>query len=94
MNLSEDKYVKLIRWIEENFYPIKTTNYTINSYGIQWLFEISNDGFYVDNDCIKSAMVECGFIPSSTKDVNWYFNVSQNSPGLLNDPRRKRDSSR
>lgn len=81
MNLNKDEHAKLIKWIETNFYPIETTNYTINSYGIQWLFEISDGGFYVDNDCIKSAMMECGFIPGGKKMSTGILTFPRIPPG-------------
>lgn len=82
MVLSEQEHAVLINWIKSNFIPIETFNDIKTSYGIQYLFEISENGFYVDNDCIKSAMLECGFRARSQNTLNWVFNISNKSPAL------------
>jgi hypothetical protein len=82
MELSNEEHDILIAWIKTNLYPRDSFNDAKTSYGIQRLFETAKGGFYVDNECIKAAMLECGFKPRSTSTLNWVFNISQKSPAL------------
>jgi len=82
MPLSEQEYDALKEWIEHNLVPIKTFNDFKTSYGLKHIFEFSENGFYVDNDTFKKAMVECGFRVRSRNTENWVFNISMNSPAF------------
>lgn len=82
MELTSAQHSMLIDWIENNFIPRPSFNNVKTSYGIQYLFEVSENGFYVDNECIKLAIVECGFKVQNKSELNWVFNISQNSPAL------------
>lgn len=82
MELTKEQHDLLINWIKDNFIPINSFNDVKTSYGIQYLFEISDNGFYVDNDTIKQVMLECGFKVQNKKSHNWVFNISMNSPAI------------
>jgi hypothetical protein len=83
MKLTKNEHDILIHWIKTNFIPRATINHSIHSYNIQYLFEkVYDNGFYVDNDTIKDAMLECGFRTDNSRDVNRHFNVSQKSPAV------------
>ena len=82
MKLTNDEHLFLIDWIKENLLPRQSFNDVKTSYGLKHIFEFSENGFYVDNDCFKSAMVECGFKVQNESEVNWVFNISQKSPAL------------
>lgn len=82
MELNEREHAVLIDWIKQNLLPRETFNDVKTSYGLKHIFERSPSGFYVDNDCFKSAMVECGFRVKNEAEVNWVFNISQKSPAL------------
>ena len=89
MTLSEQKHDILINWIKKGFIPTKSFSYQYaTSCKIQCLFEVAKDGFYVDEDTIKTAMLECGFRVRSPKAASWLFNVSRKSPAL-NEPSSK-----
>lgn len=84
MKLTESQYNILIKWIKKNLLPRETFNDIKTSYGLKHLFEFSEDGFYVDNDTFKQAMLECGFKVRNPSKENWIFNISQKSPALEN----------
>lgn len=82
MQLTNEEHSILINWIQNNLLPRKTFNDVKTSYGLKHIFEFSENGFYVDNDCFKSAMIECGFKVKDESELNWVFNISQKSPAL------------
>lgn len=84
MKLTKKEHAILIDWIKKNLLPRETFNNVKTSYGLKHIFERSEQGFYIDNDCFKSAMVECGFKVKDETEVNWVFNISQKSPALNN----------
>lgn len=84
MKLTNAEYDALIMWIKENLYPRDTFNDVKTSYGLKHLFEFSENGFYVDNETFKQAMLECGFKVRNRSKENWVFNISQKSPALQN----------
>lgn len=84
--ITEEEYQVLLDWIRANFIPRETFNDKKNTYGIKYLFEVAENGFYVHDDIINAAMLECGFRPRTTKTQHWVFNISNQSPafkGLL-----------
>ncbi len=82
MTLTEQEHLILLDWIKNNLIPIQSFNDVKTSYGLKHLFENSEKGFYIDNDCFKSAMLECGFRVKNERDLNWVFNISQKSHAL------------
>ncbi len=82
MTLSEQEHAALINWIKNNFIPIETFCDIKDSYGIKHIFEFSPGGFYVDNDTMKFAMLECGFRVRNKNTENWVFNISRKSPAF------------
>lgn len=84
MEITNSQYQSLLKWIKENLIPRDTFNDIKTSYGLKHLFEFSENGFYVDNETFKQAMVECGFKVRNPSKENWIFNISQKSPALKN----------
>lgn len=85
MTLTHEEHQILIEWIQANFIPIKSFNNNApTSYGLKHIFEHSENGFYIDNECFKQAMLECGFKAKDETELNWIFNISQKSPALIN----------
>lgn len=84
MELPKSKYDALITWIKQNLIPRETFNDVKTSYGLKHIFEFSENGFYVDNDTFKQAMLDCGFKVRNQSHENWIFNISQKSPALKN----------
>ena len=80
MNLTSKERSLLVEWIVENLYPRQSFNDVKTSYGLKHIFEHSVNGFYVDNDTFKYAMVDCGFNVKNKAELNWVFNISQKSP--------------
>ena len=88
---SEDNFEKLntkdknelLKWIKENFIPIKSTNYKCGtSYGLKHLIQYQ-EGLYVTNEQFKEAMLLCGFKPGNSYHRNWCFNISQKSKAFV-----------
>lgn len=82
MTLTTKEHETLIDWIKGNLTPRKTFNSRKTSYGLKHIFEQSPNGFYIENDIFKAAMLECGFKVQNKAAVNWVFNISQKSPAL------------
>lgn len=82
MALSKEEHSILTEWIKNNFIPIQSFNNRKTSYGLKCIFERSENGFCVENDDFKNAMVECNFRVKDKTALNWVFNISQNSPAL------------
>lgn len=82
MELTDKEHGILLDWIKSNLLPRQTFNNAKTSYGLKHIFERSENGFYIDNDCFKAAMVECGFNVKDKTALNWVFNISQKSPAL------------
>lgn len=72
----EDKQ-KLLNWIDENFYPIKSFNNKHTSYGLKHKLP-----FYITNGAFKGAMLVAGYKVKNKSDRNWVFNISQKSKCL------------
>ena len=80
--MTNQEYIVLLDWIKSNLIPIQSFNDSKTSYGLKHIFENSENGFYVDNETFKAAMVECGFKVQNPNELNWVFNISQKSPAL------------
>lgn len=83
MTLSKKQHEVLIEWIQNGFIKWDKFNHRVHSYKIQYWFETSENGFYIDNETVKSAMLECGFRVYNDREVNWEFNISPRSPECL-----------
>ena len=82
MPITKEQYEFLLDWIERNFIHQKTCNYNRNSGSLRSTFEFSPEGFYVDGETFKQAMLDCGYVPSSKRGTYWKFNVSEKSPAI------------
>lgn len=82
MELNNEQYAILIKWIERNFIPSDKFCHKYSSYSIAHVFQYHPEGFYVGNENIKKAMVECGFKVFDEQDINWDFNISLESPAF------------
>lgn len=84
---------KLLKWIKENFIPIKSTNYKCGtSYGLKHLIQYQ-EGLYVTNEQFKKAMLLCGFKPGNPYNRNWNFNISQKSKAFIGGNKNARNKT-
>ena len=82
MELTSEQYNVVLNWIQNNFISSKNINYQYCAYTIHGIFERLYDrGFYVDEDTIIKAMLECGF-RERIRDEQHYFNISSRSRAL------------
>jgi len=90
MELSNQEYAYLLKWIKNNITPTDEFSY---KYGTSTLvknaFEFSETGFYANEDCINKAMLECRFRVKNPKDLTWILNISKNSPAFSEPSVRK-----
>lgn len=79
--LTEDRKMFLLNWIDKNLLPIKSINTNRTSYGLkQW---IHRDNEYFTNGEFKGAMLKAGYLVGDKSALNWNFNVSEKSPIIL-----------
>lgn len=79
MQLTKEEYKILLKWIQRNFIPRKTTNRDICAYTIHGIFQrLYDKGFYVDEATVAKALIECGYVPLY-RDGQIYFNISKKS---------------
>lgn len=82
MELTNAEYNSLLDWIRGNLIRTEKYNHLIDSGSLRTAFEQSPEGFYVDSDTFKQAMLDCDYIPYSEKAPYWEFKVSMDSPGI------------
>lgn len=80
IKLSKDEQETLLEWCK-SIEKRKSINKERTSYSLKHIFENSKNGFYIDNDTFKEAMLKLGFNyeDADLKGVNWYFNYSEKS---------------
>lgn len=80
IKLSKDEQETLLGWCK-SIEKRKSINKERTSYSLKHIFENSKNGFYIDNDTFKEAMLKVGFNyeDADWKGVNWYFNYSEKS---------------
>lgn len=80
IKLSKDEQETLLEWCK-SIEKRKSINKERTSYSLKHIFENSKNGFYIDNDAFKEAMLKAGFNYEEVdlKGVNWYFNYSEKS---------------
>ena len=83
MTISKEKYDALLEWIRTHFIRADRYNHQIDSGSLRTLFEQDPEGFYVDSDTFKKAMLDCDYIPYSDKADYWIFKISMDSPVIL-----------
>lgn len=57
----------------------KTMNRNHTSYSLKGMFERSPEGFYIPNGVMKEIMYLMGFKSDNQHELNWNFNVTENS---------------
>ena len=78
LTLTDEQQAVLKKWISDNLKKRRWQNTKISSYGLKHIAE-KLVGFYVSNADMKKAMVESGFECYRTNEINWNFNVTQQS---------------
>ena len=78
LKMSKERKESLKNWIENNFYSRKTMNNQHTSYGLKHILE-RDTGMYFTNDEFKGGMIEMGYTPHDTRELNWRFNISERS---------------
>ena len=76
--LSDQQKAELREWINAHLGKTKTNNRLHTSYGLKHLVE-SRVGFYVSNDDMKAAMLDCGFTAKRVDELCCSYNVSERS---------------
>lgn len=77
--MSIDRKMFLLSWINENLIKIKTFNEKHTSYGLKHLI---HDEYFTNGE-FKGAMLECGYKVKDKYEQNWIFNVSERSPAIV-----------
>ena len=81
-DMSEEDRKTLLDWISCNLIPIKSFNTKHSSYRLKHILE-ADIGFYCTNGEFKGAMLESGYKVQNRNELNWNFNVSAKSPGIV-----------
>lgn len=77
--LPEEEQLQVINWIRTRLYRQKSFNFQHTSYGINHYLQ-SEIGIYLTNNQFKHAMMICGYLPKNKTDLNWIYQVAENSP--------------
>ena len=75
-DLSADDQIKAEAWVTEYCKPVKTFNTKHSSYGLKHDLQKST-GVYMTNNQFKDLMLQHGFKPANTHDLNWNFGISE-----------------
>ena len=81
LNLESDVQSMVLKWCKEFFTPTKLFNEKHTSYGLEHILQNYN-GTYLTNGQFKGAMLLSGFRVKDVEDLNWIFNISENSAAL------------
>ena len=81
LNLDSDVQSLVLKWCKEHFIPTKSFNDKHTSYGLKHILQHQN-GTYLTNGQFKGAMILSGFRVKSVEDLNWVFNISEQSAAL------------
>ena len=77
--LPEERQQFLLNWISENLVPIQNFNHNRTSYGLKHM--IPEDEYFTNGE-FKGAMLKAGYKVHNKAEINWIFNVSENSPAI------------
>lgn len=83
MKITRKEYQFLLDWIKQNFIRSDSYNHHYDSGRYRTAFEQDPNGFYIDADTFKQAMIDCGYVPFSKTADYWEFTISENSPALI-----------
>ena len=72
--LPEEATDALDWWIDTYISPAKVYKNWLNSYVLKQMFEWTVN-FYVSNDEFKAAMLEKGYMPKDSFELNWCFKI-------------------
>ena len=81
LNLDSDVQSLVLKWCKEHFIPTKSFNDKHTSYDLKHILQNQN-GTYLTNGQFKGAMILSGFRVKSVEDLNWHFNISEQSAAL------------
>ena len=78
--LPQERQKKLLDWIDKNLMKDTKLNPRHTSYSIKTYINLGpGEPSYFSNGEMKGAMLEAGFTPGHTWDINWIFNVHEDS---------------
>lgn len=81
LNLDSDVQSYVLKWCKEHFAQTKSFNDKHTSYGLKHILQQQN-GTYLTNGQFKGAMILSGFEVKNIEDINWIFNISEQSAAL------------
>ncbi len=81
LNLGSDVQATVLKWCKEYFIKTKSFNEKHTSYGLKHILQHQN-GTYLTNGQFKGAMILSGFDTKNINDLNWVFNISEQSAAL------------
>lgn len=81
LNLGSDVQATVLKWCKEYFIKTKSFNEKYTSYGLKHILQHQN-GTYLTNGQFKGAMILSGFDTKNINDLNWVFNISEQSAAL------------
>lgn len=81
LNLDSDVQSFVLKWCKEHFIQTKSFNEKHTSYDLKHILQQQNDT-YLTNGQFKGAMILSGFDAKNIEDLNWIFNISEQSAAL------------
>ena len=81
-SLDKDTLMRAINWCKENFISSNATLKDYTSYDYKQLME-DEINLFLSNGQFKGVMLLAGFQTENIEELNWVFNVSENSPAII-----------
>lgn len=72
--LPAEKLEKAKEWVAKFVEPRRTVNNNVTSYGIKHMIE-NYIGEYITNNQGKDIMLQCGYEPVNSKELNWRYKI-------------------
>lgn len=82
MNLDDEVKQRVINWCKKYFLSTNTFNVDKSSYSLKHILE-NDTKIYLTNGQFKGAMLIAGYKQKKIDELNWYFNISKESPALF-----------
>lgn len=79
-DMEQERKDELLKWIAQNFIPMKKFNIKYTSYVLKGITEPVN---YYTNGEFKGGMLKLGYKVKDKSELNWIFNVSDRSPAII-----------
>lgn len=82
LNLDSNVQSLVLTWCKNFFIPTKSFNDKHTSYSLKHILQ-DYDGTYLTNGQFKGAMILSDFKVKNIEDLNWIFNIAENSAALM-----------